>query len=303
VVCSVSNVLVRVSTHPSEVWGMSSFSWAAVISLGLCLMFVGPARGHGRIRAPPGRSTMWRYNYDTAENVNDHETNCGGFGKQWNHNDGLCGICGDAYDLAKPRPNEMGGIYGQGIITETYTENQVIDIEIELTAYHQGFFEFRLCPLNTRSRPASQTCLDKHIMKQETGAHKYYPAPPQTGGRYWVRYQLPRKVTCELCVLQWRYYAGNSWGRCGNSTEGIGCGPQEEFRACSDIAIHSKTGWFDTTPSIEVDTDGRMSSYEESSSSTVSDTAVATTCTATVLSIVIACVVVWTYSATLDVIV
>ena len=44
--------------------------------------------GHGRLRHPPGRSTMWRYDYDTPHNVNDHETNCGGFGKQWNQNDG-----------------------------------------------------------------------------------------------------------------------------------------------------------------------------------------------------------------------
>lgn len=38
-------------------------------------------------------------------------------------------------------------------------------------------------------------------------------------------------------MLQWRYVAGNNWGRCADGTEAIGCGPQEEFRACSDIAI------------------------------------------------------------------
>lgn len=38
-------------------------------------------------------------------------------------------------------------------------------------------------------------------------------------------------------MLQWRYVAGNNWGRCPDGTEAIGCGPQEEFRACSDIAI------------------------------------------------------------------
>ena len=31
--------------------------------------------------------------------------------------------------------------------------------------------------------------------------------------RYWMRYRLPEGVSCALCVLQWRYWAGNSWGR------------------------------------------------------------------------------------------
>ena len=30
--------------------------------------------------------------------------------------------------------------------------------------------------------------------------------------------------------------------RCDNGTESIGCGPQEEFRACAHLAIHSSNG-------------------------------------------------------------
>ena len=32
------------------------------------------------------------------------------------------------------------------------------------------------------------------------------------------------------------------FSRCDNGTESIGCGPQEEFRSCADIAIHSADG-------------------------------------------------------------
>lgn len=39
------------------------------------------------------------------------------------------------------------------------------------------------------------------------------------------------------CVLQWRYVAGNNWGVCSNGKGALGCGPQEEFRACADITI------------------------------------------------------------------
>lgn len=42
---------------------------------------------------------------------------------------------------------------------------------------------------------------------------------------------------CANCVLQWRYIAGNNWGMCPDGTGAVGCGAQEEFRACADITI------------------------------------------------------------------
>jgi hypothetical protein len=38
-------------------------------------------------------------------------------------------------------------------------------------------------------------------------------------------------------VLQWKYIAGNNWGICADGNGAVGCGDQEEFRACSDVAI------------------------------------------------------------------
>lgn len=32
--------------------------------------------------------------------------------------------------------------------------------------------------------------------------------------------------------------SGNNWGKCENGISGLGCGPQETFRGCADIAIH-----------------------------------------------------------------
>lgn len=37
--------------------------------------------------------------------------------------------------------------------------------------------------------------------------------------------------------MQWKYIAGNNWGICKDGNGAVGCGEQEEFRACSDIAI------------------------------------------------------------------
>lgn len=38
-------------------------------------------------------------------------------------------------------------------------------------------------------------------------------------------------------MLQWKYVAGNNWGTCADGSGAVGCGPQEEFRACADVAI------------------------------------------------------------------
>lgn len=45
---------------------------------------------------------------------------------QWQRNGGKCGVCGDAWHLPSPRPNEAGGVYGRGIIVRKYKPGQVI---------------------------------------------------------------------------------------------------------------------------------------------------------------------------------
>ena len=92
-----------------------------------------------------------------------------------------------------------------------YTMDQEISVKIELTANHQGFMEFRLCAQNNPLVPASQACLDRHLLEQVGGAGaRYHPGP---GNKvFQVRLELPRGLTCSQCVLQWRYVAANNWG-------------------------------------------------------------------------------------------
>ena len=53
-----------------------------------------------------------------------------------------------------------------------------------------------------------------------------------------IKLRLPEGVTCSACVLQWKYNAGNSWGVDPVTKQGcIGCGPQEQFYGCADVAI------------------------------------------------------------------
>lgn len=131
-----------------------------------------------------------------------------------------------------------------------------------MTIIH-SYFEFRLCPKPS----AKQACLDENILKMLSGSPSQ-PSPsdldtrfyPRNGSRiYEMKAQLPglfhvskmmtsflinllsgifiSDMLCNQCVLQWRYVAGNNWGMCDDGNGAVGCGPQEEFRSCSDIAL------------------------------------------------------------------
>lgn len=121
------------------------------------------SHGHGRLLEPPGRSSLWRFGFDAPPNYNDNELYCGGYTNQWVTNEGKCGICGDPYEDHQPRANEAGGTYGLGIIARDYTVGQVIDIYVQLTTNHKGWFEFRLCPNNDIHKIATQV-IYKHFL-------------------------------------------------------------------------------------------------------------------------------------------
>lgn len=79
-----------------------------------------------------------------------------------------CGICGDPFDSPTPRPNEMGGKYYTGIISDKYQAGQVRTITVELTANHRGYFEFKLCPVNGNPAKETEECLKNHPIEVHT---------------------------------------------------------------------------------------------------------------------------------------
>lgn len=135
--------------------------------------------------------------------------------------------------MRPPRPHELGGTYGQGIIVARYQSEESFDVTVDITAFHQGYWIFKICP---DRKSTSQSCFDKFPVRMEKGGLKFFPPK---GGKYTIKYRLPKGLHCEHCVLQWRYIAGNNWGVCKNGTSGMGCGDQETFGACSDISISS----------------------------------------------------------------
>ncbi|XP_055995698.1 uncharacterized protein LOC125646837 isoform X2 [Ostrea edulis] len=197
---------------------------------------------HGLLLSPPQRGSLWRYGYDTPPNYDDNGLFCGGL-EEYINTGGKCGVCGDAYN--GPREHEAGGKYAKGIIVEQIPAGaREMKTIIQITSYHKGYFEFRICSHNDIRRPVSQQCLDEHLMTikegtPESGFTRFYPLNPKETGqdKYEMTLAIPGGMRCEQCVLQWTYNTGNSWGTDKNGTSCLGCGLQEVFRNCADISI------------------------------------------------------------------
>lgn len=186
---------------------------------------------------PINRSSAWRKGFPTEPNYTDNEHFCGGYGVQHNKNGGKCGECGDDYSLPRPRSNENGGIYGSGVIVQKYKEGSTIDVIVRLTASHLGYFEFNLCPLKTIKELETDECFNKYPLPLADGSGYKYRVTTSGKNDHTVKLVLPKGVTCDQCVIRWHYHTGNTWNRCEDGTGRVGCGPQETFRSCADVAI------------------------------------------------------------------
>lgn len=209
------------------------------------------AEGHGRLMDPPSRSSMWRVGFSNPHNYDDNQLFCGGVNLQWQTFGGRCGLCGDPW--SGPRDNEPGGKYANGIVTRRYEVGQVIEVHVQLTANHKGWFEFHLCQHDNPFTNITMACLDKHLLVlDDTGQTRYpvaWPASAVSNGsdagvytayssEIRLKLRLPPGLACSACVLQWKYNSGNSWGTDAETGQScIGCGPQEQFYGCADIAI------------------------------------------------------------------
>ncbi|XP_055849881.1 uncharacterized protein LOC129914585 [Episyrphus balteatus] len=190
--------------------------------------------GHGMMLDPVSRSSRWRVDSTGRANYDDNALFCGGFSTMWGTNGGKCGLCGDAYNLPTPRPNELGGTYGQGVIVKRYANQIQTNVGIRITANHLGLFYFNICNLDEFGGE-SEACFNKYSLKLADGSFKLYIGS-QTG---WVNATivLPEGLNCKHCVLRWTYQGGNNWGYCEDGSGAKGCGPQETFKGCSDISI------------------------------------------------------------------
>ncbi|KAL3866015.1 hypothetical protein ACJMK2_043356 [Sinanodonta woodiana] len=207
-----------------------------VVNLIFIIVYLVPmVTGHGRMIEPAMRSSMWRFGYNTPVNYNDMGLNCGGFVNHFETHGGKCGVCGDPWE--GPRENEAGGKYALGVVARQYKIGQVINVTIELTSNHMGYFEFRLCPVNDPLKTATQACLDRNRLNIIGYGTRYHITTNDSKAIIYLDVLLPPLLKCKQCVLQWKWVAAQSMGPDGKGGECLGCGKQEHFINCADIAI------------------------------------------------------------------
>ena len=213
------------------------------LTLLLLLSFLRPSTSHGRLIQPPARSSAWRYGYDTPVDYDDNQLYCGGLQVQWNVNGGKCGVCGDPFNGRRDH-EYPGGKYTNPLrITGNYASGSIMDVKVELTTTHLGYFMFRLCPETSDEREVSQECLDQHVLRilsNGSDTDKYYIQMEKSSSIYSLPLRLPPDLTCDRCVLQWTYTTGNTWGSCADGVSQTGCGPQETFRGCADVLVYAR---------------------------------------------------------------
>ena len=98
--------------------------------------------GHSYLVEPASRNSALMENFSSRpKQFTDNELNCGGFHVQWSQYNGKSGVCGDAYHSKEPLC-VYPGKYEDGFIAKMYTEQQEIEVSVQTTSKHQGFFHF-----------------------------------------------------------------------------------------------------------------------------------------------------------------
>lgn len=55
----------------------------------------------------------------------------------------------------------------------------------------------------------SHACLDKHVLQLADGSgERFYLPEPYSVGEYSVQVQLPRGISCQKCLFQWKWNVG-----------------------------------------------------------------------------------------------
>ncbi|RHY99295.1 hypothetical protein DYB31_011879, partial [Aphanomyces astaci] len=150
---------------------------------------------------------------------------------------GKHGVCGDPYSGV--RQHETGGTYGlfpvhgSKVVGACYAPGSTVDLQVQLTANHKGYFQFGLCKLNGKHDKETNECFQTLI---QPNGDKQWQVPPGNEV-FTIQSVLPAGVTCEgdsHCVLRWHYVGWNN--------PGVDINGQEQFWNCADVYISNTCG-------------------------------------------------------------
>ncbi|RHY00135.1 hypothetical protein DYB37_002850 [Aphanomyces astaci] len=195
------------------------------------------ASAHGRLLVPPHRGYIGKlpqFSGLVPINFSDHGLSGGGIGQT---KGGKHGICGDSY--SGKRLHETGGEFAkfpqhrEKVIGACYAPGSTMDLQVQITANHKGYFEFGLCKLNSLNDKETEDCF-KTLVQPNGEKDWQLPAGAKT---FNMQYMLPDGVSCDgdsHCVLRWHYVG---WNNPDADING-----QEQFWNCADIYVSNTCG-------------------------------------------------------------
>ena len=89
-------------------------------------------------------------------------------------------------------------------------KGQIIEVEVELTTNHWGWFEMKLCPVNDKLALEDQSCMNKYpLYLANSDSTKFWiPENSKKKDTFKYKVKLPNDVVCSQCVVQWTYRTG-----------------------------------------------------------------------------------------------
>ena len=78
------------------------------------------------------------------------------------------------------------------MIGKVYSMGQTIDVDIDISANHWGYFELNICPVDGKNKDPTQECFDQHplMLTSNPSSHRFYvplDSPKITRFQYQVR--------------------------------------------------------------------------------------------------------------------
>jgi len=223
------------------------------------------------------------------------------------------GVCGDT---TWGKDHMRGGkFYNGGKVHASYKQGGQISVDLAIIAHHNGYMELYVCDVAKCGGEISRQCFQqrscyklnrswdnscesrtdplcapidqKHPSRFYLPCGKSYSPGRGTdvfgGGK--IKYNLPKDLHCEHCVLQWYWVSANTcnppglleyyksdrapqWGECPGQGEAKGgyrrwdtpCGGgnlSEEYYTCADIRIDKAGGTWGTASNNHVGARGR----------------------------------------------
>eukprot|EP00045_Choanoeca_perplexa_P011023 m.115214 g.115214 ORF g.115214 m.115214 type:complete len:741 (+) comp15483_c0_seq1:163-2385(+) len=157
-------------------------------------------------------------------------------------------------EASSVRTNLCGAQAGSSLMTTpgdvvvTYEGGKTALIRVDVPLATPGHFEFRIC---NNASALSQSCLDDNLLKiVATGrvqVDSAYPGRfyvPSVAGQYDVQLELPAKLDCRQCVLQWHFVQADTCLPPGYQSFSLqGYGINTNLPSCSEAGQYPEEAW------------------------------------------------------------